>query len=66
MKRSMDQRTQIDGILNDNGYRDYRWIDPGQIVVAQWLRMKCMFGFEINVRTDYDPKMDRFAFLMLQ
>ena len=23
------------------------------------------FGFEINVRTDYDQKMDRFAFLMV-
>jgi len=24
------------------------------------------FGFEINVRTDYDQKMDRFAFMMVQ
>lgn len=23
------------------------------------------FGFEINVRTDYDQKMDRYAFLMV-
>ena len=24
------------------------------------------FGFEINVRTDYDQKMDRYAFLMVK
>jgi len=23
---------------------DFRWIDPKEIVVAQWVRMKCMFG----------------------
>jgi hypothetical protein len=24
------------------------------------------FGFPINVRTDFDQKMDRYAFLMVQ
>ncbi|MEW5909580.1 MAG: DUF2284 domain-containing protein, partial [Thermodesulfobacteriota bacterium] len=23
---------------------DYKWIDPGKIVVSQWVRMKCIFG----------------------
>jgi predicted metal-binding protein len=27
-----------------HGYTDFRWIDPHEIVVAQWVRMKCMFG----------------------
>ena len=39
-----DQRAQIDTLLHENGYGDYRWIDPKQIIVAQWVRMKCMFG----------------------
>ncbi len=26
------------------GYTDFRWIDPKGIVVAQWVRLKCMFG----------------------
>jgi Predicted metal-binding protein len=26
------------------GLTDYKWIDPARIVVAQWVRMKCMFG----------------------
>ncbi len=39
-----EQHTQIDQILQTHGYLDYRWIDPRHIVVAQWVRMKCMFG----------------------
>ena len=38
------EQDRIDQILSDQGYTDYRWIDPGDIVVAQWVRMKCMFG----------------------
>ena len=34
----------VDDILNSHEYTDYKWIDPQQIVVAQWVRMKCMFG----------------------
>ena len=34
----------LETLFKDNGYEDYRWIDPEQIVVAQWVRMKCMFG----------------------
>ncbi len=26
------------------GFVDFRWIDPASIVVAEWVRMKCMFG----------------------
>jgi len=31
-------------IFNGMGYTDFRWIDPKEVVVAQWVRMKCMFG----------------------
>ena len=34
----------IDTIFQEHGYEDYKWIDPQKIVVAQWVRMKCMFG----------------------
>jgi len=34
----------LDDIFHSQGYGDYRWIDPKQIVVAQWVRMKCMYG----------------------
>ncbi|MCG6893348.1 MAG: DUF2284 domain-containing protein [Desulfobacteraceae bacterium] len=38
MKRNLDQ------LFADHGYSDYRWIDPKQIIVAQWVRMKCIYG----------------------
>ncbi|MDJ0802608.1 MAG: hypothetical protein QNI89_18725 [Desulfobacterales bacterium] len=61
-----EQRQSIDAILKTHGDLDYKWIDPPKFIVAQWVRMKCMFGFDISVRTDYDQKMDRFAFLMIR
>ena len=34
----------LEAMFKDHGFEDYRWIDPNRIVVAQWVRMKCMFG----------------------
>jgi predicted metal-binding protein len=39
-----DSRERLDALLQEHGYTDYKWIDPKNIVVAQWVRMKCMFG----------------------
>ena len=44
MGLSVKQKKQIDVILHSSNYTDYKWIDTQQIVVAQWVRMKCMFG----------------------
>src|SRR5210317_1603571 len=35
---------RVEEILNSKDYRDYKWIDPKEIVVSQWVRMKCRFG----------------------
>ena len=35
---------ELEELFVERGYRDFRWIDPAQIVVAQWVRMKCRFG----------------------
>lgn len=37
-------REQIEKIVQGGGYDDFRWIDPQQIVVAQWVQMKCRYG----------------------
>jgi predicted metal-binding protein len=34
----------LEALFSKHGYTDYKWIDPGEIVVAQWVRMKCTFG----------------------
>jgi predicted metal-binding protein len=38
------EQAALEGLFSEHGYRDFRWIDPKEIVVAQWVRMKCMFG----------------------
>ena len=35
---------QIESTVNALGFSDFKWIDPGEIVVAEWVRMKCKFG----------------------
>jgi predicted metal-binding protein len=37
---------KIVSIFKKNGFDDYAWIDPKRIVVSQWVRLKCMFGYE--------------------
>ena len=44
MTLSILQQQRIDETLQSQGYTDYKWIDPQLIIVAQWVRMKCMFG----------------------
>jgi predicted metal-binding protein len=41
---SEKRQNALEYLFKDHGYTDYRWIDPQQIVVAQWVRTKCMFG----------------------
>ncbi len=35
---------QLNELFQKHGYRDYKWIDPQKIIVAQWVRMKCTYG----------------------
>jgi len=35
---------ELEALFIKHGYTDFKWIDPKQIVVAQWVRMKCEFG----------------------
>lgn len=31
-------------MFNQHEFTDFKWIDPSKIVVAHWVRMKCMYG----------------------
>jgi predicted metal-binding protein len=42
-KPTMD-RTELEALFARHGYADFKWIDPHDIVVAQWVRLKCTFG----------------------
>ena len=40
----MDQRTELEALFEKHSYTDFKWINPREIVVSQWVRMKCTFG----------------------
>jgi predicted metal-binding protein len=37
-------KTQIEALLAEHDVTDYKWLNPADIIVAQWVRMKCTFG----------------------
>jgi predicted metal-binding protein len=34
----------IEALFEEHGFDDYKWINPKDIIVSQWVRMKCTFG----------------------
>jgi predicted metal-binding protein len=39
----IDQK-QLKRLFLKHKFEDFKWISPQNIIVAQWVRMKCMFG----------------------
>ena len=37
-------RESLEKIFVKHDFRDFRWINPQDIVVSQWVRLKCTFG----------------------
>ena len=44
MKATNSTRRQIEEIIKEHGFQNFQWIPTEQIVVSQWVRMKCMYG----------------------
>ena len=40
----MRENRELEKIFIKHGYEDFRWIDPKDIVVTRWVRMKCTYG----------------------
>ncbi len=40
----MVEKEKIESIIRKQGFSDYRWINPKEIIVAHWVRVKCLFG----------------------
>jgi predicted metal-binding protein len=51
----MSSREDLEAIFEKHGYTDYKWMSPADIVVGQWVRMKCMFGCDEYGRTATCP-----------
>lgn len=35
----------LEEIFKQHGFDSFKWIKTSDIVVAQWVRMKCMYAF---------------------
>ena len=40
----MKRKSDLERIFRIHSLDDFRWLDPRKIAVAQWVRMKCLFG----------------------
>lgn len=34
----------LEAVFREHGYTDFKWADPADAVISQWVRTKCMFG----------------------
>jgi predicted metal-binding protein len=40
----MINQEKLEALFAQHGYTDFKWMKPKDIVVSQWVRMKCIFG----------------------
>jgi predicted metal-binding protein len=40
----MKNQKRLEALFAEHGHTDFKWMKPENIVVAQWVRMKCVFG----------------------
>jgi len=43
-QQQLEKIEHVEEIFRNHDMHDFRWIEIRQIVTAQWVRMKCMFG----------------------
>ncbi len=46
---------KVEELIEKHGYSDYKWISPEEIVISQWVRMKCIYGCSEFGRTATCP-----------
>lgn len=44
MYTSREKKEKIEKALAEFDFKDYKWIDPKDIIVAHWVRIKCLYG----------------------
>lgn len=51
----MIDRKKLEKIFQAYNFTDFKWIDTKKIVIAHWVRMKCMFGCDEYGKTATCP-----------
>lgn len=54
---SHEKREQIENIISKFKFGEYKWVDPKDIIVAQWVRVKCLYGCEDYGRACCPPNV---------
>ena len=57
MESKMNNHAELEALFAEHGYTDFKWIKPEDIVVSQWVRMKCTFGVETMEVMPHVPPM---------
>ena len=42
----MPRIESLEPLFKERGYNNFTWMDPADVVISQWVRMKCQFGCE--------------------
>ena len=40
----MGDHKELEALFEKHGFTDFKWFDPRDTVVSQWVRIKCMYG----------------------
>lgn len=40
----MTTKKKVESVVLKKGFSDYKWINPKEIIVSHWVRVKCTFG----------------------
>lgn len=51
----MADRQQLAAFFAAHGLTDFKWLDPAQIQIAQWVRFRCRFGCDTYGRNGTCP-----------
>ena len=63
----MNTQDRVDAIIQKQGYDDYKWIIPAEIIVSHWVRMKCLYGCnEYGQTATCPPNTDRQSLSILK
>jgi predicted metal-binding protein len=52
---TLTKRESLEKVFQKHGYVDFKWINPIEFVVSQWVRMKCLYGCDEYGRTATCP-----------
>lgn len=54
---SQEKKKQIENVILKFEFEEYKWIDPKDIIVSHWVRVKCLYGCDDYGRACCPPNV---------